>query len=245
MKVSIITATYNSEQTLADTIKSVSSQDYKNIELIIVDGDSKDETLDIVKNNPHVSKWVSEPDKGIYDALNKGISMATGDIIGFAHSDDIFESNSVVSKVIETIKNAQVDGVYGDLHYVDKKQANKIIRKWKSCDFTPSLLKKGWMPPHPTLFLKKEVYDTYGLFDLQYRIAADFDFIVRIFKDEKLKFSYIPEVLVKMRIGGESNKSLSRIIQKSKEDLKVIRKYQIGGVTTLLIKNLSKLNQFF
>lgn len=246
-KVSIITATKNSAHGIEACLDSILSQDYKNIECLIIDGQSKDQTLEIVsqKQKSHSCiKIVSESDKGIYDALNKGIQLAAGDIVGFVHSDDLLDNNQVVSMIANQFENENIAGVYGDLQYVDKKNIGKIIRDWKSCDFNSSLLKKGWMPPHPTLYLRKKIYDKYGRFDLTFKIAADYDFMLRILKDESLKFTYLPQVITKMRLGGASNRNLKNIFKKTKEDYRAIRSNSIGGFITLLLKNTSKIKQF-
>lgn len=247
MKVSIITATYNSAITIEGCINSVLSQSYPNIEYIIIDGASKDETPKTVasfaEENPNIL-YTSEPDKGIYDALNKGIKKASGDIIGFLHSDDFFENENVIQHIIETFEQKKCDGVYGDLKYVNAENQNKVIRFWKSQPFHQSLLKKGWMPAHPTLFLKKDVYQKHGNFDLNFKIAADYDFMLRILKDDTLKFTYFPQVITNMRIGGASN-ALGNIKLKMKEDLKAMRNNGIPlPFYTLLRKNASKILQF-
>jgi glycosyltransferase len=246
MKITIITICYNSAATIEKTIESVAEQTYKNIEYIVVDGNSKDTTIDIIKKNEKViAKWVSEPDKGLYDALNKGIRNATGDVIGFVHSDDLLASREVLSKIACIFQEVKVDGVYGDLQYVNKEDTSKVIRYWKSEAFKPELLKKGWMPAHPTLFLKKEVYEKHGLFNLNYNIAADYDLMLRIFSDPTLKFKYLPEVITKMRVGGASNGSLKNIKLKSLEDLKALRTNGIKNpIKVLAYKNFSKLGQF-
>jgi len=247
-KVTIITATYNSSSSLKKCLDSVIYQDYNDMEYLIIDGKSSDDTLNIVKDYqqkcPYI-KLISEKDNGVYDALNKGINLATGDIIGFVHSDDFLASNDIINDIISFMKSESLDGVYGDLQYVDKHNIQKVIRNWKSCGFKLSLLKQGWMPPHPTLFLKKEVYEKYGLFDLSYKISADYDFILRIFKDTELKFGYLPKVVTKMRVGGASNRSIKNIIQKTKEDFRAIRSNDIGNFLTLVKKNTSKFKQFF
>lgn len=246
-KVSIITATYNSAISIKNCLDSVVSQDYNDLEYLIIDGKSSDNTLNIVKDYqqkyPYI-KLISEKDDGIYDALNKGVQLATGDVVGFVHSDDLLASNHTVNDIVNQIQNEQIDGVYGDLQYVDKIDLNKVIRLWKSCAFKTSLLKQGWMPAHPTLFLKKEVYEKHGLFDLTYKIAADYDFMLRVLKDNSLKFSYLPKVITKMRVGGASNRSLKNIIQKTKEDYRAIRSNQIGGILAIIRKNTSKIKQF-
>lgn len=249
MKVSIITATYNSEGWIASALRSIYEQDYKDIELLIIDGKSKDNTLKVVKSslkNKADFKVISEKDEGLYDALNKGILQASGDIIGFVHSDDFLASPEVLSDIVKTFQENPVNGVFGDLLYIDKKETSKIRRNWKGNDFTPGLLKKGWMPAHPTLFLKKEVYEKHGYFDIKYKIAADYDFMLRILKDPELKFHYLPKLIIKMRIGGISNGSIKGIIRKSWEDFKALKKNKIKyPLTVLIFKNLRKLPQFF
>lgn len=247
IKVSIITATYNSAHGIEACLDSILSQDYKNIECLIIDGQSKDQTLEIVskkKINNSCINIVSEFDEGIYDALNKGIALASGELIGFVHSDDLLASSKVISELVSKIQTENLDGVYGDLQYVDKINTNKIIRFWKSCEFNSNLLRKGWMPAHPTLILKKEVYLKHGVFNKSFKIAADYDFMLRIFKDTKLKFGYLPKVVIKMRVGGASNGSLKNIIKKSKEDYRAICSNNIGGFITLILKNTSKIKQF-
>ena len=243
MKISIITATYNSVSTLKNTLNSLHSQKFKNFEHIIIDGGSSDGTIDLIKNNKNnFTTFISEPDNGIYDALNKGISLAKGQIIGFLHSDDILSNNNILTQINNSFNENKIDGVYGDLQYISNK-AN-TIRKWKSCEFTYDLLKKGWMPPHPTLFLSKDVYEKCGKFDLNYKISSDYDIILRVFKNRNFKFRYIPIVITKMTIGGESNKTLKNILNKSIEDYNIISKHNIGGIYTLFLKNISKLKQF-
>lgn len=247
MKLTLITATFNSAISIKTCLESVVSQDYKDLEYLIIDGKSSDDTLKIVKDYqqkyPNI-KLVSEKDYGIYDALNKGIQLATGDVVGFVHSDDLLANNHIVSDIVNQLQNEQLDGVYGDLQYVDKVDLNKVIRLWKSCAFKLSLLKQGWMPAHPTLFLKKEVYEKHGLFDLTYKIAADYDFMLRVLKDNSLKFGYLPKVFTKMRVGGASNRSIKNIIQKTKEDYRAISSNQLGGILTIIRKNTSKIKQF-
>ncbi|MDP5231995.1 MAG: glycosyltransferase [Cellulophaga sp.] len=247
MKVSIITATYNSISSLASSMESVLSQDYSTIEYLIIDGNSKDNTIEMVKNYQimfkHI-KLVSEPDKGIYDALNKGVTLATGDVIGFVHSDDMLASKTIISDLVKVFKSEHASGVYGNLNYISKTETTSVIRRWKSCKFSKTLLKKGWMPAHPTLFLRKEVYDKHGYFNLDYKIAADYDFMLRVLKDETLTFFYLPKVISQMRVGGASNKSFKNILLKSKEDYKAIKNNKIGGFYTLLVKNTSKIKQF-
>jgi len=244
MKISIITAVYNNKKTIKDAIESVINQTHNNIEYIIIDGGSDDGTVDIVKSyGEKIDKFISEKDGGIYDALNKGLKIATGDAIGFMHSDDIYVDNTIIKKISKEFKNYNLDGIYGNLVYINKNNTSKTVRYWKSEKFDKRLLKKGWMPPHPTLFLKKKIYDKYGNFDTTFRIAADYDFILRIFQ-KNLNIKYLPTVFYKMRMGGASNQSIKNIILKSKEDLKALKKNNIGGLSTLFFKNFSKIQQF-
>ncbi len=249
MKISIITATYNSGATLKSSMLSVLHQSFQNIEYVIIDGNSTDETLELVKQHqiqfPQIDfKIQSEPDSGIYDALNKGVQLATGEVIGFVHSDDILAENQTLSMLVNQFKKENLDGIYGDLQYVDRNNIASVSRYWKSNLFNASLLKKGWMPAHPTLFLKKEVYQKHGLFNVNYKIAADYDFMLRILKDDDLKFGYLPQVITKMRVGGTSNRSIKNIIQKTKEDYRAVRSNNIGGWLVVFRKNISKLKQF-
>ncbi|WP_053990059.1 glycosyltransferase family 2 protein [Mangrovimonas sp. TPBH4] len=249
MKVSIITATYNSEATIEGCIKSVLSQDYSYIEYIIIDGASSDHTLSII--NSYKQKYtnivlVTESDKGIYDALNKGIKAATGDVVGFLHSDDFFNSTYTIGNIVATFTEGPIDGVYGNLDYVSSKDTNKIVRHWQSQPFSKSLLNRGWMPAHPTVFLRKEVYNKHGLFNMEFRIAADYDMMLRIFCDETLQFKFLPEVITKMRVGGASNRSLKNIITKSKEDYRALKLNKLSfPIWSLVLKNCSKIPQFF
>ena len=246
MTISIITATYNAEKTIESAIRSISDQSYSDIEYIIVDGGSTDSTLKVIeKHKDHIQHLISEPDQGIYDAINKGISIATGEIIGVLHADDLFYDNDIIKQIAQEFIHGNYSGVYGDLQYVNAQNTNKVIRYWKSCDYKLSLLKSGWMPPHPTLFVRKEVFNNIGKYSLKYKIAADYDFILRLFSNPTYRFKYIPQVITKMRVGGASNKNIKNIIQKSKEDISALKQNKIGGVSTLIWKNLSKIPQFF
>jgi glycosyltransferase involved in cell wall biosynthesis len=246
LKISIITVVFNNRQNIEDCIKSVLSQNYRPFEYIIVDGGSNDGTLQKIQQykEPFI-KVISEPDHGMYDALNKGINSASGNIIGILHSDDVFENEKTLSSIVEVFDRTASDGVYGDLMYVDKVNVNKIFRYWKSNPFTINLLKKGWMPPHPTLFLKKQIFESMGGYDTKYKIAADYDFVLRIFSQTNLKFEYLPVVITRMRTGGASNRNIPNILRKSYEDYKAIRKNKAGGIFTLFLKNFNKIEQFF
>jgi glycosyltransferase len=216
------------------------------VEYVVIDGGSSDGTLQLLQSyNSKIDVLISEPDEGIYDALNKGILHSTGDIVGFLHADDFFNSSDALEKIANAFDAPEVEAAYGDLSYVQRNNVSKIVRYWKSATFSEKLLLQGWMPPHPTLYIKRSVYERLGMFNTAYLIAADYDLILRFFGKGKLFSVYIPQVLVCMRIGGISNKSLKTIIKKSLEDLSALKKNQIGGVLTLIIKNLLKLKQFF
>jgi glycosyltransferase involved in cell wall biosynthesis len=246
MKISIVTAVFNRIATIAETMESVQRQSYRSIEHVIQDGGSKDGTLEeIVRLAVPSTNVVSGPDAGIYDAINRGIQRADGEVIGLMHSDDFFAHDAVLSRVAETLKKTGADGVYGDLQYVASSDPTRIIRHWQSGLYMPSKLRYGWMPPHPTLYLRRVVFERWGLYDTSFEVAADYDAMLRYLVKGQIKLAYIPEVLVKMRVGGESNRSLDRILLKSCEDLRAIRRNGVGGVGTLACKNLSKLPQFF
>jgi len=225
---------------------SVLSQTYTNIEYIIIDGGSTDDTVNIIKSyQDRIAVFISEPDKGIYDGLNKGIKLATGDVIGFLHSDDLYENNTVIEQVAKAFMENEIDSVYGDLTYVNKSDPTKVIRYWKSGEFVLKKLRCGWMPPHPTFFVKRTIYQQHGKFDTSFKIAADYDLMLRFLSKYKISTYYIPNVLIKMRVGGESNKSLKNVIRKSMEDLQAMKNNNMsGGGFSLINKNLSKLQQF-
>ena len=218
-KISIITVSYNSQCTIKHTIDSFSSQTYKNKEYILIDGASKDWTLDILDfKKDEIDNFVSEPDSGIYDAMNKGIKAANGDIVGILNSDDFYYNQDVLSKVAKVFKDTDCDCLYGDLVFVNKVNARKIVRYWKSGKFEKNLIKKGWMLPHPTFFVKKEIYQKYGLYNTRLKSAADYEMILRLLHKEKIIVEYIPEILIKMRMGGESNASIWNRLKGNIED---------------------------
>ena len=247
MKVSIITISYNVEDTISDTIKSVINQDYENIEYIIVDGASKDKTISIIKSfGFSVSKFISEPDKGIYDAMNKGLALATGDIIGILNADDIYADTNVISKVVNRFQEDKVEGLYADLVYVKRDDTNKITRYWRSGNYSKGKFLKGWMPPHPTFFVKREIYEKYGNFNLDLRSAADYEIMLRFIHKHEIKITYLPCIITKMRVGGQSNVSLKNRIKANKEDREAWKINGLKpGVFTLIRKPLSKVGQFF
>jgi len=244
-KITVITAVYNNHRFIAHAIESVLEQTYKNIELIVIDGGSTDGTVEVINRyRPWLSKFISEADGGIYEALNKGISYATGEVIGFLHSDDLFAGKNTLSAVAAGFHSADVDAVYGDLVYVSKEHPNEIVRFWRSSPYTSIKLRQGWMPPHPTFYVRRKVYEKYGAFDTRYRIAADYDCILRLLDKAKINCVYVPSVLVKMRLGGVSNRSIASVMRKMQEDYRVLQANEIGGIGTLVFKNLKKLSQF-
>lgn len=244
MKISIITITYNSAKTLQRTFASIIGQTYANIEHIIVDGASTDGTVAMIeayaKKRPNV-RWVSEKDEGIYNALNKGIRMATGDVIGFLHSDDVLFAPDSIEHIAEAFKEPDVDVVYGDLQYC---HGNRVVRRWQSNPFNPRSLKYGWMPPHPTVYVRRSVYEQVGEYDEWFRISADFDMMLRIF-GAGYKSHYLPEVIVSMETGGASNRNTKARLSKTQEDYVVLKKNHVGaGYLTVACKQLRKIRQF-
>ena len=240
-KVSIITTTYNDSESLKKTIRQVQAQDYPNIEYIIVDGASKDNTMDVIKEAERIFGdklvWISEKDTGIYDAINKGLKLATGDYIGTCF--DQFAGNDVISKMVAIMEKEGTDGVHGDLNYMD---GETIVRKWRQGQGN---IRTGWMPGHPTLYLKKEVYDKYGLYKTDYRISADYEFMIRILKDKQVKLSYIPEVLIKMAHGGTSTNSLSAYLKGMKEGHRALKENGVKfAFVTDMLRVLRVLRQF-
>jgi len=244
MHLSILTVTYNSLTTLKDAYASLCAQTYTHWEWIVQDGGSTDGTLEWLESLSDARvNWVSEKDHGIYDALNKAVGRASGEWIGLLHSDDLYPNNDVLQVVVAAM--AGNDAIYGDLKYVQAADVTKVLRHWQSEAFAPTLLRKGWMPPHPTLFLRKEVYAKVGGFDTRYRIAADYDFILRVFRTPNLKIHYLPQVLMLMRQGGASSK-LSNLVAKSKEDLQIMRANGLPFPLLVLLRKVSgKFGQFF
>ena len=250
MKISIITAAFNSEKTLQDTLDSVLRQDYRNIEHIIIDGGSTDSTVDIIrvyasKTTSHSVKWVSEKDRGIYDAMNKGIAMATGDVIGILNSDDYFTSNDVVSKLIKPFSDEEIDAVYGDIHFINDQEREKITRYYSSKMFSPFWIRFGFMPAHPSLYVRKEIYDKVGLYKLDYKIGADFEMVVRMFHVHKIKAHYINMDFVTMRNGGASTSGVQSHKLLLQEDARACRENGLYSNQFLIsLKYLYKVFEF-
>ncbi|MCW1400968.1 glycosyltransferase [Novosphingobium sp. MW5] len=246
MQISVITAVYNRAGTIAEAVESVARQTHRPLEHIIQDGGSTDGTLQVLEEVcTGIVNVRSEPDQGLYDAINRGISRATGDIIGLMHSDDFFAHENVLSLVAEIMSDPAVDGVFGDLQYVAADNPSRVVRNWKAGAFLPAKLRRGWMPPHPTFYLRREVFSQWGLYDTGLKISADYDAMLRYLVKGGINLAYIPEVLVKMRVGGASNKSLRNIILKSREDFMAIRRHNVGSLGTLANKNIRKIVQYF
>jgi len=231
MNISILTATYNSGKTLRDTMESVLRQNYKGYEYIVIDGASKDATLDIVKEyEPKFEgrlKYISEPDNGIYDAMNKGIRMATGDVIGILNSDDFYTSNDVLQRIADAFEYNDIDATYGDIHYVNDDNLTKMVRYYSSAVFKRSFMRYGLMPAHPSFYCKREVYEKYGCFDTSYRIAADFENLLRLIFIHRIKTLYIPKDFVTMRTGGASTAGFASRRKIMREHLKAMKKNEV------------------
>ena len=230
MKITIITVSYNCESVIENCINSVNRQKNVDVEHIVIDGASTDGTLSILESKIDKFKvLLSEPDDGIYDAMNKGLEIATGDIIGFLNSDDFYPSNDILFRVASTFReNSFIDACYADLVYVNKFNTSKNIRYWKSNNFVPGSFSKGWTPPHPTFFVRNSIYKSFGKFDLNYTIAADTELMMRFLEVNKINVLYVPEIWVKMRMGGTSNKSIKNIFKQNKEVLKAIKKHNLN-----------------
>lgn len=245
MKISIVTAVYNRSATISDAVQSVQKQSYCDVEHVIQDGGSTDGTLEILNTLQNARTRVdSRPDSGLYYAINTGIARSTGDVIGLMHSDDIFASADILSNVATEFLDPRVDAVYGDLQYVSSSNTDRVIRHWRAGNYDRRKLKWGWMPPHPTLYVRRKVFEQWGAYDTSFRIAADYDAMLRWLTNGDIRLAYIPKVFVKMRLGGESNASPGHILRKSQEDYRAIRRNNVGGIGTLALKNFSKFGQF-
>jgi glycosyltransferase len=246
MKISVITVAYNSAATIADTLVSVASQSHPDIEHIVIDGASTDDTLGIVRDcGQHVARFISESDRGIYDAMNKGLRLATGDLVGFLNADDMFAHRDVIASIARAAQqDPAADAVYGDIVYVRADRPDQVLRYWRSGEFTRSKLRFGWMPPHPTFYVRAARLADIGHFDDQLRIAADYDFVLRSLARPNARAAYVRDVLVRMRAGGASNHSLKAMLRKSREDLLALKRNGVGGWPTLICKNVRKLPQF-
>jgi glycosyltransferase involved in cell wall biosynthesis len=246
-KISIITVVYNGDKTIVESIESVLNQTYNNIEYIIIDGGSKDGTVEIIQSYLNkISVFVSESDRGIYDAMNKGIRLASGDVIGILNSDDVYKDSTILGKVMEYFNtDEQLDILYGDLQYVKSDNLSKVVRNWKSMPYYNNFFEHANVPPHPTLFVHSRVYKEAGVFDVQYRLASDYEFMLRIFKKYTFKSLYINQLIVKMRLGGATNKNIRNIVIGNNEILTAWRKNSLVAPITLLpLKIIKRILQF-
>jgi len=246
MKISLITVTYNSEKYLSQCIESVQMQTHKDIEHIIIDGKSTDNTLSIIKKyQSGIAHWVSENDRGMYDAINKGMKLATGDVVGILNSDDMLVSEDVIADIVKAFEKHHVDSVYGDLEYVDKENTEKIFRIWKGKKYRRNLFKIGWMPGHPTFYIKRSLIEKYGGYENHYYTAADYEFMARYLFKHKISSYYIPKLIVKMRVGGASNKNLMRRLRANRRDYLAMKKNNIPmPFVVSILKPLIKVHQY-
>lgn len=249
MTISLITATYNSEATIADTLKSVLAQTYKDIEYWIIDGCSKDGTMDILKHYEPMFNGklhiISEPDKGIYDAMNKGIARATGDVVGLLNSDDYYTSDDALATIAHFFSHNDADAIYGDIHFVNDSNPEKCVRYYSSALFRPWLLRFGFMPAHPSFYVRREVYQKYGTYSLDYKIASDYDLMVRLLYKHRIKATYIKKDFVTMRTGGISTKSVKNRLLISREDVKACRRNGLyTNIAFISVKYLYKVFEF-
>lgn len=242
MEISVITAVYNRADTLAEALRSVAAQSHPFVHHVVQDGQSTDGSLEIIQQFAG-QDVVSEPDFGLYDALNRGLLRARGEVVGFLHSDDVLADVDVLRDVARVLADPNIDGVYGDLDYVAQDDPTRVVRHWVAGPYQQDRLPWGWMPPHPTLFLKRSVYDRFGVFDTNMSISADYDAMLR-FMTGGVRLAYIDRVLVRMRTGGASNKSFQHVLRKMIEDHRAIRRYGLPGMATLMSKNLRKIGQF-
>jgi len=246
LKVSIVTGTYNSQEYVADCVQSVNSQNYGTIEHIIIDGASKDKTLQVIKATPNrIAKIISEPDNGIYDAMNKGLQNATGDIMGILNSDDFYIDSNVISKVVETFEISGADCVFGDLYYVNPLNTDNIVRKWVTGPYKKGAFQKGWHPAHPSFFVRRKVYEEYGYFNTDFSLAADFELMLRFLEKYGLTHHYIPKPLVKMRLGGATSSGLKNTLIGNKEVMKAfdINNIKVGKLYPVM-RLVPKIKQF-
>ena len=245
MRISIVTAAFNSSKTIRKTLESVANQSWPNIEHIIIDGGSSDNTLSIVSEFKHVSKVISEKDKGIYDAMNKGIKNASGKVIGFLNSDDWFANDFVLDEIARNFEGTNIDAVYGDLEFVKNEDDNHPKRMWISEEYKDNFFSKGWVPPHPTFYAKLSVYKKFGLFNANLKFAADFDVMCRLIAKEKINTKYLPGTKVKMRLGGATTKNLRNIIKGNIEIYNSLKKNNVQISKFFIFKKiLMKLTQF-
>ncbi len=254
MQVSLITCTNNSEKTIKSCCQSIYSQSYDNIEHIVIDKNSHDQTIAIVKQYQNKNtKIYYQKGLGIYNALNEGMRLCNGNIVGILHSDDEFVDKDTISNIASKFIEKNLDILFSNVYYTEKKNTNNIIRDWKSNfiegiqsnNFLNKKITNGWMPPHPSIFFKKDILSKIGYFDENFKISSDYDFIIRLFKEKDVRIFFLNKYTIKMRIGGVSNKNINNILIKMSEDFKIMKKFKFSAIKTLLLKNLSKIKQFF
>jgi len=247
VKITVITACRNAADTIADCINSVASQSHAEIEHWIIDGASTDGTREWLEKHQagYGFQFVSESDNGLYEAMNKGIVRASGDVLGFLNADDWLTSDSVLSEVAEALSDSDIDACYGDLSYVSRTEPDRVVREWIAGPYEPGDFFRGWMPPHPTFYAKRMVYETHGFFDTQYRFGADWELLFRFFEIAKIRAKYVPRHWVTMRLGGATNRSLRNILANHRECLHAFRKHGFrAGFRFSLLKVTHRLGQF-
>lgn len=247
MKISVVTVCYNSQDTIGDTLRSVATQSHGSTEHIVVDGGSRDATLEVIQTTPHrISSLTSEKDRGIYDAMNKGLARATGDVIGFLNSDDVYANADCLSRIAKVFEDADVDACYGDVLFVKRDDPDQVVRYWQAGVYRPGSIARGWMPPHPTFYVRRKLYEEVGGFDIEYRLQADFEMAIRLVQLRGIRLHYLPQTLVRMRMGGASNASVRNVIAGNLEAYRAARKHRLGvGPLFIVQKVLSRLPQFF
>jgi glycosyltransferase involved in cell wall biosynthesis len=246
MKVTIITVTHNSARYLADCIRSVQVQNYKHIEHIIIDGKSTDGTIGIIKKyEAGIAKWISETDRGMYDAINKGMQMATGEIVGILNSDDVLDNDHVIFNIVKTFLETKTDAVYGDLNYVAQDNTHKVLRTWKGMTYNRNRFLYGWMPAHPTFYIRHSLIEKYGAYETHYFSASDYEFMARYLYSHRIKACYLPKLIVRMRVGGASNINLKQRLRANRRDYLAMKKNNIPfAFLVSILKPLLKLHQF-
>jgi len=245
MKISVVTAVMNGRATLPAMLDSLQAQTHQDVEHVVQDGGSTDGSAAyLAARGLRNMVLQSNADTGIYDAINQGIGRASGDIVGLLHADDQLAAPDVLARVAQAMTDPAIDGVYGDLQYIARDDPSRVIRHWKAGPYSAAHLKRGWMPPHPTLYLRRAVFTRMGLYDPSYQIAGDYEAMLRYLTAGQVRLGYIPDVMVQMKMGGVSNRSFAHMIRKSREDYRAIRRHGVGGISTLVAKNLSKLPQF-
>ena len=246
MTITVVTVCFNSARTVAETLRSVADQDYGAVEHIVIDGASQDETLEVISRNPYrVSRLISEPDRGIYDAMNKGLALASGDVVAFLNSDDVYANANILSKVAACFSDPSLDACYGDIVFVAATNTERLVRYWRPGEYIPGQMAKGWMPPHPTFFVRRRAYELIGGYDPSYRLAGDYEMAVRLLETHRLRVAYLPEIMVRMRMGGASNSSIANVIRGNQEVYGAAIKHGLATSPLFILRKvLSRIPQF-